>query len=265
MIKLKLLLEAKLDMSIEGKDIKPEEAKKAAQLLYQFFKERDTLAWLFTHKWFLKEVRTGWSYIDGERYRFEYIPKKGRDKEVEPYPEAGYTKKMKMFRTPKDAIGDVEANQKKYEGEYAYRGMNMAEWVAARKQGYVKSNASYNLGQVSLTYFGSNWGTANSYAGRFAPFDREPTRSLPGVIIAVPLEMTQDAKVTTGYGTDGERVAEKIPLEYVKGVWYIIPIQVGKGYMELVLRDGKHLDRGSASPPSQRWVVKAMAGIAKHD
>ena len=250
------ITEAKLDLSVEGKDIPPEEVKKAAQLLYRFFKERDTLAWLFSHEWFLQEVKTGWSHIDGERYQFDYIPKKGRKKDVEPYPEAGYTKNMKVFRTPKEVVDYMEANEKKYKGKYAFRGMNMAEWVAARRQGYIKSNAAYNIGNISLTYFGSDFGTAHSYAGGFAPFDREPTRSKPGVIIAVPFELTQDAKDATGMGSagSGERVAERIPIDQVKGVWYIVPTQTGRGYIELVLKDGR-LDRGSASPPSNRFVL----------
>ena len=48
---------SKIDLTVEGKDIPPEEVKKAAQLLYKFFKERDTLAWLFSRTWFLQEVR----------------------------------------------------------------------------------------------------------------------------------------------------------------------------------------------------------------
>ena len=114
------------------------------------------------------------------------------------------------------------------------------------------------------TYYGSNWSTAHSYAGGFAPFDKEPTRSLPGVIIAVPFESTKDAKATTGMGThgDGERVAEKIPLDQVKGVWYIVPTEVGRGSIELVLKDG-NLDRGSACPPSAKFVIVPKEGISR--
>ena len=167
-----------------------------------------------------------------------------------------------MFRTPKDAIDYAAANNtQKYGDAYVYRGMNMAEWVVARKQGYIKSNAAYNLGDVQLTYFGKDWSTAHSYAGGFAPFDKEPTRSLPGVIVAVPKELTKNAKDVLGQSTDNEYVAEKIPLEQVKGVWYIVPTQMGKGSFELVLKDGR-LDRGSASPPSGRFAIIPKAGVA---
>ena len=256
------LTESKLNFSVEAKNVPPEEVKKAMQLLYRFFKERDTLSWLKSNKWILTSVKNGHTWIDGERYEFEYIPVKGKEVTRKPFDGLDYTRKMKMFRTPKDAIDYMTANEKKHEGHYAFRGMNMAEWVDAQKQGYIKSKAEYNLGGVSQTYYGSNWSTAHSYAGGFAPFDKEPTRSLPGVIVAVPFELTKDAKAETGKGSHEERVAGKIPLDQVKGVWYIVPIEVGRGSMELVLKDG-NLDRGSASPPSAKFVIVPKSGISK--
>jgi hypothetical protein len=262
MIKLKsLLVEAKFEVDAE-KGISSDDKEMATQLLYRFFKERDTLDWLFTYNWTLTDVHTGWSQIDGERYQFEYIPEKGRTGQREPYPDAEYTKPVKVFRTPKSAVKYVTASDMaQYGDRYVFRGMNMAEWIQAKKQGFVKSNVKYNLGGVEFTYFGKEWSTAHSYAGGFAPFDKEPTRPLPGVIIAVPKELTQNAKDITGQSTDNEYVAEKIPMEQVRGVWFIVPIEVGKGSLEIVLKNG-NLDRGSASPPYSRFAIVPKYGIA---
>jgi hypothetical protein len=84
---------------------------------------------------------------------------------------------------------------------------------------------------------------------------------LPGVIVAVPKELTKSAKDVTGQTTDNEYVAEKIPLNQVQGVWYIVPLEVGSGFLEIVLKDGS-LDRGSASPPYSRFAIVPKAGVA---
>lgn len=259
MIKLKTLLEAKLDI-IAKNEVTPDEMRQAAKFLYKYFENRGTLNWMFSYSWELTEVKE--SYIDGLRMRFDYWPKKGRLVNREPYPDAGYTKPTKSFRTPQAAMNYAEAEGKAQFGDkFVFRGMNMKEWIAAKKQGFIKSKAEYNLGQVPLTYYGANFSTAHSYAGGFAPFDKEPTRDTPGVIIAVPRELTQPAKAATGYGMEDEYVADKIPLDQVKGIWYIVPIQIGKGYFELVFKNNK-LDRGSAAPPSARFIIVPKAGIA---
>jgi hypothetical protein len=261
-IKLKSLLsEVKPSMNVKD-DIPLEEVEKAKQLLYRFFKERDTLSWLLTYDWTLTSAKTGWSWIDGERYSFDYIPKRGRSVQRPAYPGADYTRTVKSFRTPKDAVDYfVAGDMIKYGDRYVFRGMNMAEWIQAKKQGFIKSNAKYNLGGIEFTYFGKDWATAHSYAGGFAPFDKEPTRPLPGVIVAVPKELTKSAKDVTGQTTDNEYVAEKIPLNQVQGVWYIVPLEVGSGFLEIVLKDGS-LDRGSASPPYSRFAIVPKAGVA---
>jgi len=262
MIKLKSLLEeAKLD--VESKPgISPEDKTRAAELLYRFFEERETLPWLFSYSWRLVRVNTDHIYVDGERYSFEYVPKKGREVKRKPYADAEYTRTVKSFRTPKDAIEYAVADDMtKYGDTFVFRGMNMAEWVDARKQGHIKSKAAYNIGGILFTYFGKEWGTAHSYAAGFAPFDKEPTRSLPGVIVAVPKELTQKANDVTGMRSDNEYVADKIPIEQVKGVWYVVPTEIGKGFIEIVLKR-ETLDRGSASPPGIRYVIVPKAGIA---
>lgn len=259
MIKLKTLLEAKLDITAHNK-VTPEEMQQAAKLLYKYFEDRGTLNWMFSFSWELEEVKE--SYIDGLRFRFNYWPKKGRTVERPPYPDAEYTKLTKAFKTPESAMKYAEADAKAQFGDkFVFRGMNMKEWIAAQKQGFIKSNAEYNLGQVPLTYYGAKFSTAHSYAGGFAPFDKEPTRDTPGVVVAVPRELTLPAKDATGYGMEDEYVAEKVPLDQVQGVWYIVPIQMGKGYFELVFKNDK-LDRGSASPPSARFVIVPKAGVA---
>ena len=263
MIYLKALLnEATLDFQVKGK-FDPEDIKTAVKLLYRYFEEKDTLNWLYSHSWKLIEVKNGHTWIDGERYEFEYSPKKGREMDKKPFPDATWTNKVKVFRTPKETVDyTIASNMERYGNNFVFRGMNMAEWISAKKQGYIKSNAAYNLGGIELTYFGKEWGTAHSYAGGFAPFDKDPTRSLPGVIIAVPKELTKNAKDVTGQNTETEYVAEKIPIDQVKGVWYIVPTQMGTGNIELVLKNGK-LDRGSASPPhGNRYVIIPKAGIA---
>lgn len=245
--------------------VSAEDKREAAALLYQFFKERDTLPWMYAHEWDLTDVYHG-GYLDGDRYRFDYTAKEGRLSKITPYPDTPYSRPAKLFRTPKDAIEYVAAADrgKEHEDQMVFRGMNMAEWVDAKKKGYIQSNAKYNIGDIQWTYFGREWTTAHSYAGGFAPFDKEPTRSLPGVIIAVPKELTQPARDVTGQNTDTEYVAEKIPLDKITGVWYIVPIEVGKGYFELVRRPDKAgtLDRGSAAPTPTKYAIVPKYGIA---
>jgi len=260
MIKLKsLITESKLTGDAKS-DIDPSDAKKGFQLLYKFFKDRESLPWMLDFRWHLAKVRKTHSFIDGERYEFEYIPKKGKEINVKPYADASYTNKVKWFKTPESAVDYLEAGNK-FGDDLVFRGMNMKEWIIAKKAGFIKSNVKYNIGNIDMTYYGDKWSTAHSYANSFAPFDKTATRSIPGVIVAIPKNLTKKASDVTGQKTDTEYVADKVPISQVKGIWFIVPTQYGKGIIELVLRNN-HIDRGSAFPPSTRYAVIPKYGIA---
>ena len=58
-----------------------------------------------------------------------------------------------------------------------------------------------------------------------------------------------------------EFVAEKIPISSISGVWYILPILVGEGILELVYKNGE-IERGSAFPPTEKHIIVPKEGIA---
>ena len=87
----------RFDLTTSG-GVSSEDKKKAAAVLYKFFKDRETLPWMFAHSWELKEVYHG-GYLDGDRYRFDYTAKEGRTAEREPYPDAKYTRKNSVYLT----------------------------------------------------------------------------------------------------------------------------------------------------------------------
>jgi hypothetical protein len=264
-IKLRSVFGRKIFESIDFKSnlqISEDIKDRAKKILYDYFKSKDAVNWLKHNEWTLNAInkKENW-WIDGERYEFKYIPKIGKTIRKSNV-NASSNRKYKFFNTPKSAIEYITAldNVKKFD-LYVFRGMSFGEWLDANKKGYIKSNAKYNIGGVEYTYYGKEWDTAHSYASGFAPVGKTPTRSLPGVIVAVPKELVKPAPSFGTYSPKDEFVAEKIPISSISGVWYILPILVGEGILELVYKNGE-IERGSAFPPTEKHIIVPKEGIA---
>lgn len=254
-IKSKLTADPKIEKSI---------SEKAYKLLVKFFKNKN-LAWFYAHDWHLEDAEERWN---DARYDFRYIVKHGEEKHLQPYPDAIYKKKYKIFNTPKNAIEFVDTIAKQYEGQYAFRGMSFAEYLDAKRKGYVQSKCEFNIGDIKYTYFANKWATAYSYSNGFAPYDRTPTREMPAAIIAIPIKYTVDTLDSTNKDVDyipkGERVAtEKIPFSAIAGLWIVSPVQASEGFFQLVYdQHNNEIRTGSMAGSMIKTVLIPKDGIA---
>lgn len=223
--------------------------------LAKFFAQRGTLPFACNFDWTLDRVSGRPESFDGKRFDFSYFPKGGSTAMELPWPDADpiLVRPYKRFRSSQRSAADEPAS----DPNLVYRGMSMAEWSQAKQRGAVQSRGDYNLGsgQEGWTFFGDNFRTADHYATGFAPYDRYPTRKAPGVIVAVPRELTVNA-ASVGAGTDDEWVARSIPLDKITHIWIRTPAREGKGHLEVVVsRDWKtgaeKLSDGSRATPVQ--------------
>lgn len=240
-----------------GADMPREDVASANADLKKFFRAKGREQWAAQYEWTLVDVRRdGWG--PETKYSFKYWPKGGKDAQVQT--DSGYAYDVRQFRTPKAALAHWRANIAEPE-RYAYRGMNMAEWVEAKRRGYIQSRGTMNLVPGAYTSFATDWSSAHSYAGPFTAYYDEPTRSMPGVIVAVPIELTQPADAR-GVGTASERVATQVPVDQVQGVWFLTPVQTTEGTFDLIRKYDGRLEDGSRSSPSVNYAVVPKAGIA---
>jgi hypothetical protein len=262
------VIEAAINVTVDperGEKITPEQRRDAERYLRLFFQQRGTERFMEQFDWVLRRVSGDKGWIDGLRFDFEYLARGGTHQDEPLAWLPGHTRPVRVFRgsqrsgpPPTDDPGLV------------YRGMSLAEWLAAKKNGVIRSRGEYNLGdtQVGWTCFADSFRTASHYASGFAPYDRESTRRYPAVIVAVPREDTVPAP-QVGAGTEGEHVARAIPLDHVKGVWFLTPTKVGVGHLEVVVKrdykTGKEkLDDGSrCSPTQQHDLIKLEAEQAE--
>jgi hypothetical protein len=115
----------------------------------------------------------------------------------------GIERQRGVFKIPRERVVDeIPANP-----DWVYRGMSWEEWQNIRRTKKIRSRGGYNIGegQKNLTLFGERPDTGVFYATGFAPPGFKPGKRRPGVIIAVPFDMTIGPK-ETGYAiSEGER------------------------------------------------------------
>lgn len=104
---------------------------------------------------------------------------------------------ISTLHTPDEEYARTNANLKPESGYHThvqaerkdgviYRGMSQEEYDGVKKNGYIKSNGSYNLeGQEHLTYYSKDPSQAQSYAHSFAPVHVKGTGKHKVYIVAV--------------------------------------------------------------------------------
>lgn len=145
-----------------------------------------------------------------------------------------YGRTFWSYRKPEKRVVDVIPENP----EWVYRGMSWGEWKNIRKTGFILSRGDYNIGdeQKGTTLFGDSV-TARAYASSFAPIAFKPSRRHPGVVIAIPKNLTYQPAYAQGSGEFSVRGA--LPMSHIQAVWFLVATEVTSGVFELVHSEWK--------------------------
>ena len=131
-------------------------------------------------------------------------------------PDSGYHEEI-----PAESDGDL------------YRGMSWEEFQFILRNGFIKSDGDYNLGdeEVGCTFFTEYPDTAAIYAGGFQPYYLVPTFKRPGYIVKVG-RSNVDVK-PMARGGDDVAVLGEIDIDDIIEVYEARPYAIHPGYVEL--------------------------------
>ena len=189
-------------------------------------------------------------------HELTYVPK-GGEIVKEPF-EAGSEYMIERIKFPKQGSSEPPPEN----DNYSYRGMHYDEYQASLKRGYVQSDGHYNFEtEQGDTLYGKQ-SSAESYAGGFAPFHLAGTQTKPGVVIAIPRELTPHKDEYSGYRSTKERV----PTSEIKQVYFMRPQNAHKGEFDIVVdsSNGKVRD-SSASHWGSGYQYQLQPTPSQHD
>jgi hypothetical protein len=141
----------------------------------------------------------------------------------------------KLLAHPKNALETIPENS-----ELVYRGMSWEEWQFIRKHGYIESNASKNIGDYHITYFGATPGTGVVYAS--SGLEHGVTNSHPGVVVAISRSLVEPSGKWDG-GDNGEYATDKrVSINDIEHVYIMVPTRekgghLGRNTNSITLRD----------------------------
>jgi hypothetical protein len=164
-------------------------------------------------------------------------------------------------------IGDFDLGDSLPEDDDTiYRGMSHDEFHAAKKNGFIRSNGSYNIGdaQKGLTYFTTQPSAAISYSNSFAPSKHKPVPGRNAYVVAVRRPPPEHIRRVQGTGEHEIGVQGDVPWSHVVGAYEGVPYEhvpgdkmsSGRSYLRWNKID--HTDRQARASGGQ--VAKADGG-----
>ena len=233
---------------------------------------KDGLRWYFTrygdditrnfaarYAFSLERFRDSWGE---DIYEWHYVPLELKLRQgPEKYRDAR-GQKTGVFKPPRSRVVE-EIPQA---AQWAYRGMSWEEWADIRKHSRIQSRGTHNIGegQKGLTLFSEKADPALFYATGFAPIGYKPAKRRPGVVIAIPRELTLGSNEddwTQRPGSKmllipaGERaLVGPLSTDALEAVWYAIPHEARAGFMEVWYRHGSLYAK-------QPWTQGSASGV----
>lgn len=212
-------------------------------ILRRYFNRIDSNGWRFAkdrYKFKLTNIRNESDYFSLKLQIDSITRKRGEDEVIPPGdPSYDYYQKYgggktgaKIFKTPKEAIEDIEPDAK-----MAYRGVAWEEWQYIQSTGHIMSLGSHNLGgQEGWTLFGYEPRTALAYAHGFAPIQYMSSSRKPGVVFSVPRSLLKTHKEAPKAVPNSE-LGHEGPLSSraIKSAWMLTPRSIKPGDVEFII------------------------------
>lgn len=211
-------------------------------------------------------------------FEYDILPKPNENTVIEAtfrYPELTenrYITPMMYDKTLVDRSGNIinnkyhdmregELNTGGYDPNYLYRGMSEKEYSAALKNGYFKSNASMNIGdvQAGTTSFAQDIRQASSYAQGFTAWYDSATFNDKKYVVKIKKEGVNFQPTIASDPRNEVDVFGKIPVSNLADVYEIRLASSTPGNIAVYKQNGSNKPReGSRFPMYQKTVWRKL-------
>jgi hypothetical protein len=151
-----------------------------------------------------------------------------------------------------------EINVREFDSEFLYRGINNNEMLSIIENGFIKSNASMNIGeqQENTTSFAQHISQASSYAVGFNAWFDEVTFAKPKYILKVKKEGV-NYKPTIETDVENEvDVFGEIPIQQIESIYEIKLGECQMGMVEINVGYKNDFSEGSRFPMFKKVFVR---------
>jgi len=151
-----------------------------------------------------------------------------------------------------------EINVEEFDSEFLYRGINNNEMLSIIENGFIKSNASMNIGeqQENTTSFAQHISQASSYAVGFNAWFDEVTFAKPKYILKVKKEGV-NYKPTIETDVENEvDVFGEIPIQQIESIYEIKLVECQMGMVEINVGYKNDFSEGSRFPMFKKVFVR---------
>jgi hypothetical protein len=151
-----------------------------------------------------------------------------------------------------------EINVEEFDSEFLYRGINNNEMLSIIENGFIKSNASMNIGeqQENTTSFAQHISQASSYAVGFNAWFDEVTFAKPKYILKVKKEGV-NYKPTIETDVENEvDVFGEIPIQQIESIYEIKLGECQMGMVEINVGYKNDFSEGSRFPMFKKVFVR---------
>ena len=153
-----------------------------------------------------------------------------------------------------------EIKSSDFDSEYLYRGINSAEMESIMENGFIKSNASLNIGeqQSNTTSFAQHISQAGSYAVGFNAWYDEVTFAKPKYVLKVKKEGLEYTPTNEGDLKGEVDVYGEINSENIECVYEIKLGECGMGNVEINVGYKGDFSEGSRFPMRKKVFVRKI-------
>jgi hypothetical protein len=153
-----------------------------------------------------------------------------------------------------------EINVREFDSEFLYRGINSDEMLSIIENGFIKSNASMNIGkqQEETTSFAQHISQASSYAVGFNAWYDEVTFNKPKYILKVKKEGVNYKPIIETDIENEVDVFGEIPIQQIESIYEFRLGECQMGSVEINVGYENNFSEGSRFPMYKKVFVRKM-------
>ena len=171
-------------------------------------------------------------------------------------------KNLKIIDERYEIIDDFEMfNDDKIDPNYVYRGISEAELKFIKDNGYIKSNASMNIGpnQSNTTSFAQQPSQAFNYASWFSAWYDEPSFATRKYVIKVNRKGIKLADTAGNKDSKGEiDVVNKVSSDFIEEIFEVRLVRTRGQSITFIKTPEGNLRVGSRFPGGKRYAVRSL-------